>query len=266
MQANKDGFYYVLDRVSGQFISGQPFASVTWAKGLDERTGRPFVNPEAHYGTEAITISPGPGGAHNWSPMSFNPATGLVYIPTTNGSSSNFAIDTEFVVKPGRSNLGVVRGAPPADGIGFAPPPPAKLPPPPAIGPEIAAGTQRNELVAWDPVTQKQRWRVEGGGSVGGGTVTTAGNLVIEVIPDGRLVAYSADKGEKLLDVQTGLRGGMGPPITYQVDGKQYVALMGGLGIVVARSAEPGAPLPPANAQTVFPKLMTFVLDGKPLP
>ena len=61
MQANKDGFYYVIDRVTGQFISGQPFAKVTWAKGLDERTGRPFVNPEAHYGTETIAISPGPG-------------------------------------------------------------------------------------------------------------------------------------------------------------------------------------------------------------
>ncbi len=264
MQANKDGFYYVLGRVTGQFISGQPFASVTWAKGLDERTGRPFVNPEAHYGTDAITISPGPGGAHNWAPMSFNPGTGLVYIPTSNGSSSNFAIDTQFEIKAGQSNLGVVRGAPPANGIGFAPPPPAKLPPPPAIGPEIPPGAQRNELVAWDPVTQKQRWKTEGGGSIGGGTVSTAGNLVIQVLPDGRLVAYSADKGEKLLDIQTGLQGGMGPPITYQADGKQYIALMGGQGIVVARSAEPGAPPPPANAQTVFPKLMTFVLDGKP--
>jgi quinohemoprotein ethanol dehydrogenase len=262
MQANKDGFYYVLDRINGQFISAQPFASVTWAKGVDERTGRPFVNPEAHYGTDAITISPGPGGAHNWAPMSFNPATGLVYIPTSDGSSSNFAIDTKFEIKPGRSNLGVVRGTPPPDGIGFAPPPPAKLPPPPAIGPEIAPGTQRSELVAWDPVAQKQRWKTEGGGSIGGGTVTTAGNLVIQVIPDGRLVAYSADKGEKLLDIQTGLRGGMGPPITYQVDGRQYIALMGGQGIVVSRSAEPGAPPPPTNAQTVFPKLMTFVLNG----
>jgi len=114
-------------------------------------------------------------------------------------------------------------------------------------------------------VTQKERWRNQGGGSIGGGTVTTAGNLVIQVIPDGRLVAYSADKGEKLLDIQTGLRGGMGPPITYQLDGKQYIALMGGQGIVIARSAEPGAPPPPTTAQTVFPKLMTFVLDGKPL-
>jgi len=266
MQANKDGFYYVIDRVSGQFISGQPFAKVTWAKGLDERTGRPFINPEAHYGAETIQISPGPGGGHNWSPMSFNPTTGLVYVPTSMVSSSNFAIDPEFDYKPGRSNIGVKRGAPPANGQGVAPAPPATLPAPPAIGPEAPPAGQTNVLVAWDPVAQKERWRTQGGGSIGGGTVTTAGKLVFQVIPDGRLVAYSADKGEKLLEVQTGLRGGMGPPITYQLDGKQYVALMGGQGIVIARSAEPGAPPPPPTAQTVFPKLMTFVLDGKPLP
>jgi quinohemoprotein ethanol dehydrogenase len=265
MQANKDGFYYVIDRVSGQFISGQPFAKVTWAKGLDERTGRPFVNPEAHYGAETIQISPGPGGAHNWSPMSFNPVTGLVYVPTSMVSSSNFAIDSEFAYKPGQSNIGVRRGAPPAGG-GIAPPLPATLPAPPAIGPEAPPAGQTNVLVAWDPVTQKERWRAQGGGSIGGGTVTTAGNLVIQVIPDGRLVAYSADKGEKLLDIRTGLKGGMGPPMTYMLDGKQYISLMGGTGIVIARNAEPGAAPPPPNAQTVLPKLMTFVLDGKPLP
>jgi quinohemoprotein ethanol dehydrogenase len=87
-------------------------------------------------------------------------------------------------------------------------------------------------LIAWDPVTQKERWRRPGGGGIGGGTVTTAGNLVIQVIPDGRMVIYSADKGDKLLEVQTGLRGGMGPPITYQVDGKQYISFMGGTGPV----------------------------------
>ncbi len=266
MQANKDGFYYVMDRVSGQFISGQPFAKVTWAKGLDERTGRPFVNPEARYGAETKQISPGPGGGHNWSPMSFNPTTGLAYVPTSMVSSSNFAIDPAFEYQSGRSNIGVKRGAPPANGQGVAPAPPPTLPAPPAIGPEAPPAGQTNVLVAWDPVAQKERWRTQGGGSIGGGTVTTAGNLVIQVIPDGRLVAYSADKGEKLLDIPTGLRGGMGPPITYQLDGKQYIALMGGQGIVIARSAEPGAPPPPTTAQTVFPKLMTFVLDGKPLP
>ncbi len=260
MQANKNGFYYVLDRVTGQFISGTPFAKITWAKGLDEKTGRPFVNPEAHYGTEPITISPGPGGAHNWAPMSFNPATGLVYIPTSTVNSSNFAVDTEFVWQPNRSNIGVRRGAPPKDGS-FAQPPAAKLAPPPAIGPEPPPeGQPRNVLLAFDPVAKQIRWQTPGGGSISGGTLTTAGNLVIQVIPDGRLVAYSADKGEKLLDVQTGLRAGMGPPITYQLDGKQYIALMGGTGVVVARNAEPGAAPPAPSAQTVFPKLVTYAL------
>ncbi len=86
--------------------------------------------------------------------------------------------------------------------------------------------------MAWDPVTQKERWRAPGGGSVGGGTVTTAGNLVLQVVPDGRLMAYRADTGEKLLEIKTELRGGMGPPITYMVDGKQYVSFMGGTGRV----------------------------------
>jgi quinohemoprotein ethanol dehydrogenase len=267
MQANKDGFYYVIDRVTGQFISGQPFAKVTWAKGLDERTGRPFINPAAHYGNETIQISPGPGGAHNWSPMSFNPNTGLVYIPTSLNSSSTFAVDPEFVHKPGQSNIGIRRGAPAADAGGRGAPLSATLPPPPAIGPEPPpAGSPQNALIAWDPATQKQRWQTPGGGSIGGGTVTTAGNLVIQVIPDGRLMAYSADKGEKLLELQTGLKGGMAPPITYELDGKQYVALMGGQGIVVGRNAEPGAPPPAPTDQTIFPKLMVFVLDGKPLP
>ena len=150
-------------------------------------------------------------------------------------------------------------------------------------------------LVAWDPVAQKERWRTPGGGGIGGGTVTTAGNLVLQVIPDGRLVAYSADKGDKLLEVQTGLRGGMGPPITYVLDGKQYVALMGGTGpfgnrgaggggagapppdIAGARGAGPGAgpaaaaapggPPVPAGPPPVTPKLLVFTLDGKaPLP
>ena len=85
-------------------------------------------------------------------------------------------------------------------------------------------------LVAWDPVTQKERWRTPGGGGIGGGTVTSAGNLVFQVIPDGRFVAYNANKGEKLLEIESGLRGGMGPPITYMLDGKQYVSFLGGLG------------------------------------
>jgi hypothetical protein len=99
-------------------------------------------------------------------------------------------------------------------------------------------------LLAWDVVAQKERWRAQGGGGIGGGTVTTAGNLVFQVIPDGRLVAYTADKGDKVLDIQTGLRGGMGPPITYMLDGKQYVALAGGSGPLPTFGPPPGAAAP----------------------
>jgi quinohemoprotein ethanol dehydrogenase len=125
-------------------------------------------------------------------------------------------------------------------------------------------------LVAWDPVTQQERWRVPGGGGIGGGTVTTAGNLVFQVLNDGHLLAYSADKGEKLLEIQTNMRGGMGPPITYLLDGKQYVSVMGGTGKVIPRDAQQAAQQAAngtAITTTVKPKVLTFVLDGKaPLP
>src|SRR5262245_53485598 len=304
MQANKNGFYYVLDRVTGSFISAQPFATVTWAKGIDPETGHPIINPEAHYdnGGATVTVQPGAGGGHNWSPMTYNPGTGLVYIPTSTTSSGTYAVDPNFTYVPGRSNTGILRGnrggggAPAGDNRGAAPQPaPTTAKTLPAIGPTPPEG-QRGMLVAWDPITQKERWRTPGGGGIGGGTVTTAGNLVFQVINDGRLMAYSADKGEKLLEVQTGLRGGMGPPITFMLDGKQYIALAGGTGQVLpppgaqaARGAEPlppdiagaaaqGAPrgdapaaaatpatgpnAPPAGP-TVQPKLLVFVLDGK---
>src|SRR5207249_9780009 len=108
----KNGFYYVLDRISGAFISAQPFAQVTWAKGIDQETGRPIINPEAHYdhNNETVVISPGPGGAHNWSPMSFNPATGPVYIPTSTTSNFTYTELKDFTYQPGRQNMGNVFG------------------------------------------------------------------------------------------------------------------------------------------------------------
>jgi quinohemoprotein ethanol dehydrogenase len=245
MQANKDGFYYVIDRLTGQFISAQPFSRVTWARGIDAKTGRPLVNPEAYYGAEPILISPGGGGAHNWSPMSFNPMTGLTYIPTSTNNSFVYAAEPAFKPEPGRMT-GTVRPAP-------AP----TRPSPPAIGPEPLDGPLRGALVAWDPVAQKMRWRMPGGGGIGGGTVTTAANLVFQVINDGRLIAYTADAGHKLMEIDTGLRSGMGPPITYLVDGRQYVAVMGGVGAVPTGNAGPG------NSATPFsPKLMTFAVPA----
>jgi quinohemoprotein ethanol dehydrogenase len=250
MQANKDAFFYVIDRLTGEFISAGPFSKVNWAKGIDPRTGRPIVNKEALYGTEAISISPGGGGAHNWSPMSFNPMTGLTYIPTSTANSWTYQAEATYNPKPGLMT-GTVR-----------PMPAATVPSPPAIGPEpLGDSGPRGALVAWDPVAQQMRWRQPGGGGIGGGTMTTAGNLVFQVINDGRLMAYSADKGEKLLELQTGLRSGMGPPITYQLDGKQYIALMGGVG-----AAAPGGNAGPGNQATPFsPKLLTFVVGGSPV-
>jgi quinohemoprotein ethanol dehydrogenase len=96
MQANKNGFFYVLDRTTGQLISADPFARVTWTSGIDLKTGRPVVNPAAYYGTEGVALSPGPAGAHNWAPMSFNPMTGLVYIPATTASSASFAAQPTY--------------------------------------------------------------------------------------------------------------------------------------------------------------------------
>jgi len=247
MQANKNAFFYVLDRLTGEFISAGPFSRVNWAKGIDPKTGRPIVNTEALYGTDPISISPGGGGAHNWSPMSFNPATGLVYIPTSTMNSWTYAAETKYNPRPGLMT-GTVR-----------PMPSATLPSPPAIGPEpIGDSGPRGALVAWDPVAQTMRWRMPGGGGIGGGTLTTAGNLVFQSVNDGRLVVYSADKGEKLAEIQTGLRSGMGPPISFGIDGKQYIALMGGVGAAAA-----GGNAGPGNQPTPFsPKLLTFALDG----
>ena len=211
MQAPKDGVFYVLDRVTGEFISAAPFVQVNWTKGFDEKTGRPFINPEALYDNKTpVQIYPTGGGAHNWAPMSYNPAAGLVYLPASFGNYIFLAADEV---------IGYPFGHP---GVAF---PAAGVKPvvPPIIGPEPLAG-QRGVLEAWDPVNQKLVWQTPGGGAMGGGTVTTAGNLVFQVIGDGRLLAYGADKGEKLLEIRTN-RNGAAPPITYMVDGKQYVAI-----------------------------------------
>jgi PQQ-dependent dehydrogenase (methanol/ethanol family) len=247
MQANKNGFFYVIDRLTGEFISAGPFSRVTWAKGIDPKTGRPNVNTQAIYATDAISISPGGGGAHNWSPMSFNPLSGLTYIPTSTANSWTYQAEVTYNPRAGMMT-GTTR-----------PMPAATVPSPPAIGPEpLGDSGPRGALVAWDPVAQQMRWRQPGGGGIGGGTLTTAGNLVFQVVNDGRLLAYTADKGEKLADIQTGLKSGMGPPITYRLDGKQYVALMGGVG-----AAAPGGNAGPGNQPTPFsPKLITFAVDG----
>lgn len=238
VQASKNGFFWVLDRLTGEFLSGAPYVKTTWALGLDPK-GRPIVNPAAYYDTSPISLFPTGGGAHNWSPMSYSPVTGWVYIPVF---LQPFTYEAAAELKPGTN--GYARS-------GRDP----KLIDSPAIGPPSAEG-MRTALQAWDPVNQKLVWRIEGGGGIGGGTVATAGNLVFQTINDGRFRAVTADKGEILYEIKTG-RSGMAPPITYEVDGKQYVAFQGGWG-------RPAATVGPNDAKVDHPPILfVFSLDGK---
>jgi quinohemoprotein ethanol dehydrogenase len=216
MQASKGGIFYVLDRGTGEFISAVPFARVTWATGFDPKTGRPAINPEARYETKPVRVSP--SSAHSWTAMAFNPNTSLMYFAASQNGSSVFAVNREFVPKPGLPP--VVRVGVNNSGAANATEPSG------AIGPTPVAGQRGAVLLAWDPVAQKERWRADGGG----GALTTAGNLVFQVRGDGHLLAYRADDGTRLLDLESGLGGGMGPPITFNVDGKQHVAFLGNPG------------------------------------
>jgi len=206
MQAPKNGFFYVLDRLTGAFISAAPYAHVTWAAGIDTATGRPIETPSARYGLSGAFIAPGPSGAHNWHPMSWNPAAGLVYIPAQNSVQCHRTAPA-FTHQPGRSNTGSI-----GSGCGEAPNPP------------LPSGF----LLAWDPVAQKERWRAPLNTSANGGTLATAGNLVFSGASDGRLFAHDARTGELLW--QAKLAPGIATPITYRLDGRQYVTVLAGSG------------------------------------
>jgi len=219
VQAPKNGFFYVLDRITGEFISATGYAdALTWATGVDQETGRPIEVPEARYGTtgQGVYLSPGPTGAHNWRPMSYNPATGLVYLPAQNTNSYYERATVEY--RPGQWNTGTGRGG-------------ANRPARPEIpGP-------RTMLLGWDPVQNQEVWRVpsEGGN---GGTMATGGNLVFRGSGQ-MLIAHDASTGAELWSADVG--NGTGTPVTYELDGRQYVTILSG-----------------SNP----PRVWTFTLDG----
>jgi quinohemoprotein ethanol dehydrogenase len=157
-----------------------------------------------------------------------------MYFPASLNGSSVFAVNRDFVPKP---------GLPPVVRVGVNTGGGANATEPPAIGPTSVPG-QRGALVAWDPVNQKERWRADGGGGGGGGVLSTASNLVFQVRGDGHLLAYRADDGMKLAEIETGLGGGMGPPITFDIDGTQYVGVLGNPG-GGQRGAPAESPQPP---------------------
>ena len=247
MQAPKNGFFYVLDRLSGDLISADAYAEVTWASGIDLESGRPIETPQARYDNAISTVKPGPSGAHSWHPMSYNPMTGLVYLPSLQGTSFPYSIQQGFVHKPGTWNIGVTRGT-----LTDLPQRPQE---------DYAAGTgpatrSPGALLAWDPLTRQPRWVVDYPFAINGGTLTTAGNLVFQGAADGKLRAFTADKGDLVWEVNLGV-GLMAPPITFALDGKQYVSILAGWG--------GSSGLISANPTGIYKgegRLFTFVLGG----
>lgn len=210
LQAPKNGFFYVLDRATGELLSAEKYVPVTWATGIDMKTGRP-VETGADWNDSPVTVRPGPGGGHNWQPMSYSPQTGLVYIPV-DFNRYTFLADGDFRFVPGWWNTGedfpeMVRM--------LAEFPPMAVDPP-------------TRLLAWDPVEQKAAWHVDHRAFKSAGTLATAGNLVFQGT-GGEFVAYAADTGDRLWSSEVGV-GIMAPPISYSIDGEQYVAVMAGLG------------------------------------
>jgi quinohemoprotein ethanol dehydrogenase len=206
MQAPKNGYFYVIDRETGKLISAQNFAAVTWSSGVDPATGRPIETPNADFGEGLAFVQPTPFGAHNWQPMSFSPKTGLVYIPV-HEIQGVYREKKDFEFKPGEWNTGTDKNA-------FS-----------LLAPRYAEGA----LVAWDPVKQEEAWRHPYARPWNGGTLATAGNLVFQGTADARFVAYAADSGRQLWEELSG-SGIIAAPITYMVDGVQYVTVLAGWG------------------------------------
>jgi len=222
MQAPKNGFFYVLDRTNGALISAKPYTFVNWASGVDPKTGRPTETATARYqGANPAPIVPGPVGAHSWQPMSYSPATGLAYIPV-NDVGFKYKTSSTFQAKELAPNYGIDVVA-------------AGMPQDPKIKQAILAAV-KGKLVAWDPVQQKAAWTIERQGPWNGGTLATAGNLVFEGTASGNFEAYRAGSGEKLwsFSAQTGVMAG---PVTYAIDGEQYVAVLAGWGGVFPLAA-----------------------------
>ncbi|MCT2560039.1 PQQ-dependent dehydrogenase, methanol/ethanol family [Tsuneonella sp. YG55] len=216
LHAPKNGYFYVLDAETGEFLGARPFATQNWTTGIDPKTGKPAINPEARYektGKPFIAL-PGGFGAHSWHPMSMSPQTGLVYIPANE-------VAVPYLAKKDwkESAIGYQTGL---DGA------PVSMPADRAVRSQAAAATT-GSLLAWDPVKQARAWVVPMKGPWNGGTLATAGGLVFQGNAGGEFVAYDAKTGGRLwsFPAQTGI---VAAPMTYTVDGEQYVAVLAGWG------------------------------------
>jgi len=242
MHAPKNGFFYVIDRANGKLLSAEKIGKVDWAESIDLKTGRPVERKGARYEDGQELVWPSPFGIHNWHAMSFNPNTGLAYIPVMElpGMFTDKGIDRSIWQSP---NFSI------DPGVEFA-------------RDDIPVNAGTGALRAWDPVAQKLRWEVKLPGVWNPGTLTTGGNLVIQGRTDGKLVAYRATDGESLWQFDAGL-GISAPPVTYTVNGKQHIALLvgwGGAGPAVGGSLQAQH----GWAYRAQPRrLISFSLEGK---
>ncbi len=264
MQAPKNGYFYVLDRETGEFLSAKPYVFTNWATGIDAK-GRPTINPEATYQHGSTVVFPTGAGGHNWPPMAFNPQTGLVYIPARESGMVMGPQPGEYEWKPGRTNS--------AHHIAFSffvdlmsPEERREYDAVIAARPGLPDPATREFLIAWDPVRQQERWRVELGSAelAVGGVLTTAGNLVVHGTSSGRLMVRRADSGELLKQIEVGT-GIMAAPVSYELDDAQYISVLAGFGGAMA-------PLYPAESAAYryqnYGRLLAFRLGGgeTPLP
>ncbi len=258
MQAPKNGFFYVLDRVTGELLAADKYAPVNWATHVDLKTGRPVESPDADYARETKLIIPAPFGAHNWQPMAYNPDTGLVYIPA-HQPVGIYPPPQEFL-RTGRYTRRDMFWNPGIDWNSYVDTIEVLLQ---KFG--GALPPDRGCLKAWDPVQKKTRWEIEMPAWWNGGVLTTAGNLLLQGTGDGRLVAYAADTGRTVWALPT-MIGIIAPPITYEVDGEQYIAVMAGYG--GAGGVTGGDPRTMASAKYVNSGyVLAFKLDGRaPMP
>ncbi len=270
MQANKNGFFYVLDRETGGLLAAKPFTYVNWASSIDPATGRPVVTLHAEYYGKPQNIYPLAMGAHTWQPMSFDPRTALVYIPALEMSNLLFDMETNggrITYVNGVFSIGMITADDTYD--------PAALRS--LYGPLPSVQSLRSErpgqrltrelLRAWDPVTERVVWEHETASGIRrteGGVLSTAGNLVLQGQGDGQLVAYTADSGRLLAAIATGSHI-MAAPITYAVDGVQYVAVQTGFG--GAGMSNTG--IPPTSAALAYSnenRIVAFKLGGGAVP
>ncbi|HVW70656.1 MAG TPA: PQQ-dependent dehydrogenase, methanol/ethanol family [Steroidobacteraceae bacterium] len=250
MQAAKNGIFYVIDRAKGELLEANPFTTVTWTDGIDLKTGRPRQRAGADYSRDPRIVWPSGAGGHGWQPMSFNPGTGLVYVPVYD-APMKFRTEPVLQTAPGLLNQGEAGSFPPfnsaADRDELQHEPTPKV---------------EGRLKAWDPQCGCARWISPPLPFGNGGTLSTAGNLVFQGASDGTLSAYDALSGRLLKRVATGTAI-LAAPMSYQLDGVQYVAVLAGAG---GPQASRFAPDVAAAHYENYERLLVFKLDGTSVP